>query len=100
MPAKKPPAKSSGSKPRKHEFLSPSWIDAVVTVDVSKGPAPRAVPATAGLSATAASAALETAGFKVKGITGSATRTVLTTDPPAGEVQPFGTLVQIIMRSS
>jgi serine/threonine protein kinase len=75
-------------------------VDAVVTVDVSKGPAPRAVPATAGLSATAASAALETAGFKVKGITGSATRTVLTTDPPAGEVQPFGTLVQIIMRSS
>ena len=29
MPAKKPLAKSSGSKPRKHEFLSPSWIDAV-----------------------------------------------------------------------
>jgi hypothetical protein len=29
VPAKKPLAKSSGSKPRKHEFLSPSWIDAV-----------------------------------------------------------------------
>ena len=29
MPAKKPTARSSPSKPRKHEFLSPSWIDAV-----------------------------------------------------------------------
>jgi hypothetical protein len=29
VPAKKSTARSSAGKPRKHEFLSPSWIDAV-----------------------------------------------------------------------
>ena len=75
-------------------------VDAVVTVAVSKGPPPRKVPPTAGLTATQASAALEAAGFTVKTINGSATKTVLTTDPPAGEVQPFGTAITIIMRST
>jgi len=75
-------------------------VDAVVTVDVSKGPPPRKVPPTAGLTATQASAALEAAGFTVKTINGSATKTVLTTDPPAGELQPFGTPITIIMRST
>jgi serine/threonine-protein kinase len=75
-------------------------VDAVVMLTVSKGPGPRAVPPTAGLSAAAASAALEGAGFKVRGIQGSATKTVLTTDPPAGESQPYGTQILIIMRTS
>jgi serine/threonine-protein kinase len=75
-------------------------VDAVVTVTVSKGPAPRKVPPTAGLTATQASAALEAAGFTVKTINGSATKTVLATDPPAGELQPFGTAITIIMRTT
>jgi hypothetical protein len=29
VPAKKTPARPSSGKPRKHEFLSPAWIDAV-----------------------------------------------------------------------
>jgi hypothetical protein len=32
VPAKKSPAQPSAGKPRKHEFLSPAWIDAVHAV--------------------------------------------------------------------
>jgi beta-lactam-binding protein with PASTA domain len=52
------------------------------------------------LTATQASAALEAAGFTVKTITGSATKTVIGTDPPAGDTQPFGTAITIIMRTT
>ena len=75
-------------------------VDAVVTVTVSKGPEPRVVPNTVGMTTAQATAALEGAGFKIRGITGSPSRTVLITDPPAGERHPVGTLVQIIMRST
>jgi serine/threonine-protein kinase len=75
-------------------------VGAVVTVSVSKGPEPRAIPATAGLTGAAASDLLEKAGFKVLSISGPSSRIVLTTDPPAGEKHPVGTGVRIIVRSS
>ena len=75
-------------------------VDAVVTVSVSKGPEPRAIPATAGLTGAAASDRLEQAGFKVLSVSGPPSRIVLTTDPPAGEKHPVGTGVRIIVRTS
>jgi serine/threonine-protein kinase len=75
-------------------------VDAVVTVSVSKGQEPRAIPATAGLTGSAASDRLEQAGFKVLSISGPSSRIVLTTDPPAGEKHPVGTGVRIVVRTS
>jgi serine/threonine-protein kinase len=75
-------------------------VDAPVTLTISKGPSPRPIPATAGLTATQASAALEAAGFTVISISGPASRIVLTTDPPAGEKYPVGTGVRIIVRTT
>jgi serine/threonine-protein kinase len=75
-------------------------VDAVVTVTVSKGPEPRAIPATAGLTGAAASDRLLAAGFNVISISGPSSRIVLTTDPPAGEKYPVGTGVRIIVRTS
>jgi serine/threonine-protein kinase len=75
-------------------------VDAVVTVAVSKGQEPRVVPNTVGMTLQQATAALEGNLFKIKGVTGSPSRTVLITDPPAGERHPVGTQVQIIMRSA
>ena len=75
-------------------------VDAPVTVTVSKGPEPRVVPNTVGMTASQATIALEGAGFKIRGITGSPSRMVLITDPPAGERHPVDTLVQIIMRTT
>ncbi|MEO8692033.1 MAG: PASTA domain-containing protein [Acidimicrobiales bacterium] len=73
-------------------------VDAVVTVSVSKGPEPRVVPNTVGMTLNQATAALESAGFKISGVTGSPSGKVLITNPPAGERYPKDTLVQIIMR--
>ncbi|HUP72557.1 MAG TPA: protein kinase [Acidimicrobiales bacterium] len=75
-------------------------VDALVTVSVSKGQEPRLVPNTVGMTLQQATTALEANLFKIKGVTGSPSRTVLITDPPAGERHPVGTLVQIIMRSN
>jgi serine/threonine-protein kinase len=75
-------------------------VDAVVTVNVSKGPAPRVIPPTAGLTGAAASNLLEQAGFTVLSISGPASRIVLTTDPPAGEKHPVGTGIRIIVRTT
>lgn len=75
-------------------------VDAVVTVTVSKGPEPRVVPNTVGMTLNQATTALEGAGFKIRGVTGSPSGRVLITDPPANERYPKDTLVQIIMRTS
>jgi serine/threonine-protein kinase len=75
-------------------------VDAVVTLTISKGPEPRVVPNTVGMTLSQATSALEGAGFKIKGVTGSPSGKVLTTDPPANERYPKDTQVQIIMRSS
>ena len=75
--------------------------DTPIAVTVSKGPAPRVVPNVVGKSHADARAELLRLGFTIKGTTGDSTgRLVLTTDPPAGETHPFGTAIQIIMRSS
>ena len=73
-------------------------VDAVVTVSVSKGPEPRLVPNTKEMTLNQATTALEGAGFKISGVTGSPSGRVLITNPPAGERYPKDTLVQIIMR--
>ena len=73
-------------------------VDAVVTVTVSKGPEPRVVPNTVGMTLNQATTALEGAGFKISGVTGSPSARVLITNPPPGERYPKDTLVQIIMR--
>jgi eukaryotic-like serine/threonine-protein kinase len=75
-------------------------VDAVVTVNVSKGPEPRLVPNTVGMTLNQATTALEGAGFKIKGVTGSPSGRVLATDPPPNERYPKDTLVQIYMRTS
>jgi serine/threonine-protein kinase len=74
-------------------------VDAVVTLTISKGPEPKPIPATAGMTGSAASDAIVKAGFKVLSISGPAGNAVLTTDPPAGEKHPLGTGVRIIVRS-
>jgi serine/threonine-protein kinase len=75
-------------------------VDAVVTLTVSKGPEPKPIPNVVGLTVAEATTRIEAAGFKVKGVTGSTSRTVLISDPPAGERHPAGTQIQLIMRSS
>ena len=75
-------------------------VDAVVTVSVSKGPEPKPIPATKGLTGSAASDVLVKAGFRVLSISGPAANTVLETDPPAGEKYPAGTGVKIYVRTS
>jgi eukaryotic-like serine/threonine-protein kinase len=75
-------------------------VDALVTVTVSKGPEPRAIPPTTGLTGAVASDRLLAAGFKVTSISGPSSGVVLGTDPPAGEKHPVGTGVKIIIRGS
>jgi eukaryotic-like serine/threonine-protein kinase len=72
--------------------------DAEVTVAVSKGPAPRAVPKVAGKSVPEARDLLTAAGFVIDGVDGDPTKRVIDTDPPGGEVHPYGTKVRIIAR--
>jgi len=72
-------------------------VDAVVTPHHLEGTGPRVVPPTAGLTAAAASAALESLGFKVSGIIGSAPRRCYHTIRRRARAGPFGSSVQIIM---
>ncbi len=74
--------------------------DTEVTVVVSDGPPPREVPNVLGLDVDEAVAELEGAGFVVVGVQGPLSRPVLATDPPAGEVHPFGTEIRIATRLS
>ncbi|RMH68370.1 MAG: PASTA domain-containing protein, partial [Actinomyces sp.] len=69
-----------------------------VTVVVSDGPAPREVPNVLGLDVDEAVAELEAKGFVVVGVQGPLSRPVLATDPPAGEVHPYGTEIRIATR--
>src|SRR5690606_5462152 len=74
--------------------------DSQVGVFVSKGKAPRAIPNVSGRSFNDAINVLTQAGFQISGVDGDPTRPVIATDPPAGEVQPYGTRVRIIGRRS
>ena len=66
-----------------------------VTIVVSDGPAPRAIPAVIGLDVDEATALLREAGFAVSGVQGDPSLSVLATDPPAGELHLPGTSVVI-----
>ena len=70
-----------------------------VPLVVSSGPAPVPIPDVRGQRGTAATSALQAAGFAVSGIEGSPSGSVLATDPPAGEPHPKGTAVRIFTRS-
>ena len=74
-------------------------VGAVVTISVSKGPEPKPIPPTNGLTGAAASDLIVKAGFKVSSISGPAGNAVVGTDPPAGEKHPPGTSVRIFVRS-
>ena len=69
--------------------------DSEVTILVSQGPEPRAIPNVIGLSVEQATAELEAEGFVVPGILGSPSLPVLATDPPAGGLHLPGTEVVI-----
>jgi serine/threonine-protein kinase len=71
----------------------------VVHVTVSKGPQPIPIPNVAGMSVSAASTALQAAGFGVSSVDGSPLNKVLATDPPAGEAHVAGTQVRLFTRS-
>jgi len=66
-----------------------------VTVVISDGPAPRAIPNVIGLDVTEATQALQDKGFVVVGVQGNLAKPVLATDPPADEVHAYGTEVVI-----
>lgn len=70
-----------------------------VTLRMSKGPAPIPVPNVIGMTGSAATKKLEDQGFKVQGIEGSPSGTVLQTDPTPGEKRPRGTSVRIFTRT-
>jgi beta-lactam-binding protein with PASTA domain len=67
-----------------------------VTVSISLGPQPVAIPNVVGQSVAAATAALQAAGLKPAGPYGPAgSTTVLSLDPPAGTTVLPGTTVNI-----
>ena len=66
-----------------------------LTLIMSKGPAPIAVPDVRNLSGSAAAAQLESQGLTVSGIEGPPSGLVLQTDPTPGELVPRGTAVRI-----
>ena len=70
-----------------------------VVLEVSKGPAPIAVPDVTYNSGAVAAQLLEQAGFTVSGIEGAPSGMVLATDPPANELHPRGTAVRIFTRN-
>ncbi len=70
--------------------------DSVVTLTVSLGPEPVAVPNVAGDDVLTASARIEQAGLCVGETDGPANTPVIATDPPAGTVVFVGTCVRII----
>ena len=69
--------------------------DTPVTIVVSDGPEPVEVPNVIGLDVSVATFELEELGFVVERVEGSPSLPVLATDPPAGEVHPFGTSIVI-----
>lgn len=73
--------------------------DSKVTLTMSIGPAPIAVPDVRGQTGSAAATVLENAGFVVEGIEGSPTGIVLQTDPTPGEKRQRGTSVRIFTKS-
>jgi beta-lactam-binding protein with PASTA domain/tRNA A-37 threonylcarbamoyl transferase component Bud32 len=73
--------------------------DSTVNIFISKGPEPKPIPATAGLTVLQAAAKLREAGFDVGDTKGAADRPVIGTDPPAGQLRPPGTKVDIIASS-
>ena len=74
--------------------------DSTVQVIVSKGPEPKPIPNVFGKSAQQAAAILRAAGFDVGDTKGPADKLVIATDPPAGELRPPGTKVNIITRTT
>ncbi len=73
--------------------------DSAVTLEVSRGPAPVAVPDVRYITGSMAAERLEADGFVVAGIEGSPSGMVLATDPVAGELHARGTAVRIFTRS-
>ncbi len=75
-----------------------------VTLFVSSGPAPKAVPDVTGQSQSDATSALDSAGFKVSATTQTSTATtagnVISQDPGAGTTEPLGTTVTIVVASA
>jgi len=72
--------------------------DAPVTLQMSKGPAPIAVPDVRFVTGLMAEQQLRDAGFTVAGIEGPPTGMVLQTDPTPGELLARGTAVRIFTR--
>jgi eukaryotic-like serine/threonine-protein kinase len=74
-----------------------------VKLFVSKGPAPREVPAVVGRTIAEASNLLGQAGFAVNQTSAPSSTvpegTVISTDPPAGSVQPKGTAITVVVSS-
>jgi eukaryotic-like serine/threonine-protein kinase len=75
-----------------------------VTLFISSGPAPKAVPDVTGQSQSDATSALDSAGFKVSATTQTSTATtagnVISQDPGAGTSEPLGTTVTIVVASA
>ena len=69
-----------------------------LTLGMSKGPQPIAVPDVRTLSGSQAAAQLETLGLTVSGIEGPPSGLVLQTDPIPGELVPRGTAVRIFTK--
>ncbi len=70
-----------------------------VRLEVSKGPAPVAIPDILYNTGSLGAQTLEEQGFAVAGIEGAPSGMVLATDPPAGELHQRGTAVRIFTRS-
>jgi beta-lactam-binding protein with PASTA domain/tRNA A-37 threonylcarbamoyl transferase component Bud32 len=64
-----------------------------VTLVVSDGPAPRAVPDVIGLDVREATRQLNEAGFIVDGVQGSPLLPVIASDPQPGDVLPYGSYI-------
>lgn len=70
--------------------------DTVVEVATSKGPELFPIPNVLGQTGAQAGATLEAQGFRVAGVTGSPSGKVVGIAPPAGELHPKGTSVQLL----
>ena len=74
--------------------------DAEVTLVVSLGREPVAVPDVRGLDPSAAADILVAEGFCISDTDGPPNTSVLVTDPQAGTVLPFGSCIRIVTASS